>query len=501
MLLFIFALLIAGGIIAYVGDRLGTYIGKKRLTAWGLRPRHTAMLWTVVSGGLIAVLTLAALIGYDRTVQQALLHGPQLLEENYHLKHENALDRQQVTVLDRVTALSTQRAEDAQQKTQVAIGQTRLASQRLLTAKAKLQDSRTQLQARQQQLAAARQDLALLHNDLQATHTGLTAAQQRLVKASNAYHQAQHNFIIAQHRYATELNTVNQIEREGVKLAQQNKVLAARNAELTSENATLDATNKALLTQTTFLQGAHVIYHNGQEIGRDVIPTDLSTAETRRRLNVFLTTLSERALAAGATTGANSLAVHILANAQGTPVDEEDALNALTQSIASEPDTTPGVVVIALAGLNAFDGQQVPIVLQPYDNVLIYPKGAFIAETQIDGTLPENKILNQLAVFLKNRVQPDALNRGMIPRPDPITGERTVGEPTDDKKTYTLVKQIQSIGASAVVTARAAEDTYTSGPLRLDLTAALSTSIPASPKSVPAATIPAPTVNVSSPMP
>ena len=56
-------LLVVGGVIAYVGDRLGTYIGKKRLSAWGLRPRHTAMLYTVLSGGLIAVLTLFALIG------------------------------------------------------------------------------------------------------------------------------------------------------------------------------------------------------------------------------------------------------------------------------------------------------------------------------------------------------------------------------------------------------------------------------------------------------
>ena len=49
--LFAFVLFVMGGVTAYIGDRLGSYIGKKRRSSFGLRPRHTAMLWTVVSGG------------------------------------------------------------------------------------------------------------------------------------------------------------------------------------------------------------------------------------------------------------------------------------------------------------------------------------------------------------------------------------------------------------------------------------------------------------------
>jgi len=38
----ILVLAVVGGVIAVIGDRLGTRIGKKKLTLFGLRPRHTA---------------------------------------------------------------------------------------------------------------------------------------------------------------------------------------------------------------------------------------------------------------------------------------------------------------------------------------------------------------------------------------------------------------------------------------------------------------------------
>ncbi len=45
-------LLVAGGSIAFMGDRLGRYMGKRRMTIFGLRPRHTALLFTVILSGL-----------------------------------------------------------------------------------------------------------------------------------------------------------------------------------------------------------------------------------------------------------------------------------------------------------------------------------------------------------------------------------------------------------------------------------------------------------------
>ena len=61
--------IIAGG-IAYIGDRVGHQVGRKRLTLFGLRPKYTSTIVAVATGMLIALsVTLAALVGssYVRT--------------------------------------------------------------------------------------------------------------------------------------------------------------------------------------------------------------------------------------------------------------------------------------------------------------------------------------------------------------------------------------------------------------------------------------------------
>lgn len=60
---------VAGG-IAYIGDRVGHQVGRKRLTLFGLRPKYTSTIVAVATGMLIALsVTLAALAasGYVRT--------------------------------------------------------------------------------------------------------------------------------------------------------------------------------------------------------------------------------------------------------------------------------------------------------------------------------------------------------------------------------------------------------------------------------------------------
>jgi Protein of unknown function (DUF3084) len=61
--------IVAGG-IAYIGDRVGHQVGRKRMTLFGLRPKYTSTIVAVATGMLIALsVTLVALIGssYVRT--------------------------------------------------------------------------------------------------------------------------------------------------------------------------------------------------------------------------------------------------------------------------------------------------------------------------------------------------------------------------------------------------------------------------------------------------
>lgn len=59
------AILILGGVIATVGDRIGTRVGKARLSLFNLRPKKTAVIVTIFTGGLISASTLAILFAAD----------------------------------------------------------------------------------------------------------------------------------------------------------------------------------------------------------------------------------------------------------------------------------------------------------------------------------------------------------------------------------------------------------------------------------------------------
>jgi uncharacterized protein (DUF3084 family) len=60
--LLILALLVLGGVLSTLGDRLGSKVGKARLSLLGLRPRSTAVLITVLTGSLISAISLGLML-------------------------------------------------------------------------------------------------------------------------------------------------------------------------------------------------------------------------------------------------------------------------------------------------------------------------------------------------------------------------------------------------------------------------------------------------------
>lgn len=67
-------LIITGGVIAFIGDRIGMKIGKKRLTLLGMRPRYTSMIITVFTGVVIAAASVTVMSIVSEDVRTALFH-------------------------------------------------------------------------------------------------------------------------------------------------------------------------------------------------------------------------------------------------------------------------------------------------------------------------------------------------------------------------------------------------------------------------------------------
>ncbi len=72
---------IVAGFVAYVGDRVGHQVGRRRLTLFGLRPKYTSTIVAVATGMVIALaVTLIALL-VSHEVRTAFFHLDQLNEE------------------------------------------------------------------------------------------------------------------------------------------------------------------------------------------------------------------------------------------------------------------------------------------------------------------------------------------------------------------------------------------------------------------------------------
>ncbi len=70
--LLIISLLLLGGILATLGDLLGSRIGKARLSFWNLRPRRTAVLITVLTGSSISAISLGLMLLVSRQLRVGL---------------------------------------------------------------------------------------------------------------------------------------------------------------------------------------------------------------------------------------------------------------------------------------------------------------------------------------------------------------------------------------------------------------------------------------------
>lgn len=64
---------IVSGMIAYLGNQWGRAIGRRKLSVFNLRPRHTSILITVVTGVMISYLTVISAAIFSKPVQIALL--------------------------------------------------------------------------------------------------------------------------------------------------------------------------------------------------------------------------------------------------------------------------------------------------------------------------------------------------------------------------------------------------------------------------------------------
>lgn len=111
--------------VSYVGDVLGMKIGKRRISLFGLRPKYTSTVVTLLTGVGVALLTLAVASYVSVYVRGALL-GSKIMERQNVQLNENLralrdqLDDMELSAMQGRSELESIRSEKAQMESAVA---------------------------------------------------------------------------------------------------------------------------------------------------------------------------------------------------------------------------------------------------------------------------------------------------------------------------------------------------------------------------------------------
>lgn len=187
-IMLIVVLVLTGGVIAFIGDRLGSKVGKKKLSLFGLRPRHTSILVTIITGILITTVTFGILAIASKDVRTALF-GMNKLKAELNEK-QSMLEEASAALVNVKNDLNTTKEEYAKSKkdleeTQEDLEIAQQAAELLRQEQVALQNRNQELWSDNQTLIEHNQSLAENNQFLLANNESLKADNLELEKTNN----------------------------------------------------------------------------------------------------------------------------------------------------------------------------------------------------------------------------------------------------------------------------------------------------------------------------
>ncbi|MEA5468878.1 DUF3084 domain-containing protein [Spirulina sp. 06S082] len=130
----IFAILVLGGFLAVVGDRIGSKVGKARLRLFGLRPRKTAVVMTVVTGTSIAASTLGIIFALSESLRDGVFRLDKIYTDLHKAQQELAqafVEQEQVTQTLQEVSQDKERVEQGLKRVEKRYQETTKQAQKL----------------------------------------------------------------------------------------------------------------------------------------------------------------------------------------------------------------------------------------------------------------------------------------------------------------------------------------------------------------------------------
>ena len=351
-------LAVMGGLIAYLGDKIGSKVGKRKIKLMGLRPKYTSILVTIMTGISIAVVTLGVMSVLSENARVALF-GMNKLRQQQHVLEEQR---------DRLLAEADKLAREMQEKNDL------------------LADNELKLASQEEQLDGANDRLRLTLLDLEQVQAARDDASAQLGIVQTAFNQVHADLATAQ----------GEIEE-----------LEHTKAGLTKTVAALDERNRLLNESMLTVREGTVLFRVGEVLSSSVLTAGQSQDETRSQLSGIMVNINNMIRQRLNITDEKAVLLYI----------SPDEFERTVQELSNSPKDSKLIRVTA-AG-NIITGEPALVHLNIYDNNLVYNRGREVYTEYFTSEEIESGAELQLLHFLHN-VNRSAQADGILP--DPLSG-------------------------------------------------------------------------------
>ena len=480
----ILVVLIFGGLIAALGDRLGSKVGKAKLRIFNLRPRQTAVVLTVMTGTLIAATTLGVLFTFSKSLREGIFKLDDILKQLRVAQadlEKAASEKVEIEKKLKAAKIQEKAAKIQQESLQKRSKEINENYNRVLNKLKQASSAATKLQSdvkillkEREQLAQQRQTLTQEMNTLQAQvklrDNELNKRQERIAAQDKILSERQARLQILEKRFQTlesqRQKLQGEINTRDSRISELDQAIALKNENIKAREGKLKDLENQLGFLNRQVQVLEQYYQNYQDLRERKIALVRGQVLAFAALRVINPQSVNNAIDE-LLRQANKMVIEAVLP-PNTPIPSSPLVKitkAQVEQLSEQLQSGEDYVVRIISAGNYVQGENdIRVFADVAPNKLIFQADATIATISMDASnFSEEDIQKRLDLIL-SAARFRARREGVLG-----------GIQVEDGRVKTLIKFIEDISQTEnrpdeirVVTAI---DTYTVGPLKLRLIA------------------------------
>jgi len=347
-IILIIIIVLTSMVIAYIGDVLGKRIGKKRISIFGLRPKHTAIVITVITGAVISVGTFGVLISLSAPMRRMLLRTEEIYRDMKTAESARNTLEEQNRGLKRDAAIISDQLVNIQNE------------------RTKLEDEivsmQTQIKSAKEEISQRETQLDILANNLANLDSKLTESGRNLASATSELEKTKSDKLVVENAIASLKQDVENLESD-IK-SKENKITGL-NDEINRKSAEIEK-----------IRTSELAFYEGQRLYGFTIGNSLSSKEILDAIDTSFADFKnqkERNL-----------------NCTIEKPDPKELYGVLEKIDSSKAEKS---IILVFSRKNCFQGDEIPVSFMVLDQYLVFKTDRVIVEERIDRKMDVLEVL------------------------------------------------------------------------------------------------------------